>query len=90
VDEVSGVAGLARAELAVPAALPPGEERDVRARGPLAVAEVEVVGARVVVVHGALDELQAERPDVEVGVVLRVASDGRDVVESGGGRHTPP
>jgi hypothetical protein len=61
----------------------PGEERQDRARGPHAVAVVQVVGPRVVEVHGPLHEAQPEQPHVEVHVALRIAADRGDVVDAG-------
>ena len=52
---------------------------------PSVVAEVEVVGAGVVEVDGALDEAEAEDLGVEVEVGLGVGGDGGDVVETDDG-----
>ena len=52
---------------------------------PSVIAEVEVVGAGVVEVDGALDEAEAEAFGVEVEVGLRVGGDGGDVVETDDG-----
>ena len=63
----------------------PGEEGEDGARGAEVVAEVEVVGAGVVEVDGALDEAEAEALGVEVEVGLGVGGDGGDVVETDDG-----
>ena len=63
----------------------PGEEGHDGAWGAGVVAEVEVVGAGVVEVDGALDEAEAEDLGVEVEVLLGVGGDGGDVVEAGDG-----
>ena len=52
---------------------------------PSVVAEVEVVGAGVVEVDGALDEAEAEDLGVEVEVGLGVGGDGGDVVKTDDG-----
>src|SRR5690606_41843831 len=66
---------------AAPRARPGEEGHDRPGRADL-VAEVEVVGLRVVEVHRALDEPQPEEPDVEIEVPLRVARDRGDVVDA--------
>ena len=58
------------------------EEGQVAPGASLLVGVEEVVDGRVVLVHGLLDEPQAEDADVEVDVSRRVAGDGRDVVDS--------
>ena len=63
----------------------PGEEGEDGAGGAEVVAEVEVVGAGVVEVDGALDEAEAEDLGVEVEVGLGVGGDGGDVVETDDG-----
>ena len=60
----------------------PGEERHERAGAASLVAVVEVVRAGVVEVDGLLDESQPEAADVEVDVLLRVARDSGDVVQT--------
>src|SRR5690606_12424513 len=66
---------------AAPRARPGEEGHDRPGRADL-VAEVEVVGLRVVEVHRALDEPQPEEPDVEIEVPLRIARDRGDVVDA--------
>ena len=70
----------------------PGEEGEDGAGRAGVVAEVEVVGAGVVEVDGALDEAEAEAFGVEVEIGLRVGGDGGDVVETDDGlcRHVGP
>ncbi len=63
----------------------PWEEGEDGAGGAEVVAEVEVVGAGVVEVDGALDEAEAEALGVEVEVRLRVGGDGGDMVETDDG-----
>ncbi len=63
----------------------PGEEGEDGAGGAEVVAEVEVVGAGVVEVDGALDEAEAEALGIEVEVGLGVGGDGSDVVETDDG-----
>ena len=63
----------------------PGEEGEDGAGGAEVVAEVEVVGAGVVEVDGALDEAEAEDLGVEVEVGLGVGGDGGDVVKTDDG-----
>jgi hypothetical protein len=58
------------------------EERQVTSRAPLLVGVEEVVDGRVVLVHGFLDEPEAEDAHVEVDVARRVGRDARDVVDS--------
>jgi len=60
----------------------PGEEGHDGAGGAGVVAEVEVVGAGVVEVDGALDQAETEDLGVEVQVALWVGGDGGDVVEA--------
>jgi hypothetical protein len=60
----------------------PQEERHDAARVADVIAEVEVVGLGIVEVDGTLDEAQAEHPDVEVEVALRVAGDRGDVMDA--------
>src|SRR5260221_497144 len=51
------------------------------------IAEVEMVGLRVIEVHGAFDEPETEQPHVEVEIALRVARDRGDVVDAEDARH---
>jgi hypothetical protein len=60
----------------------PWEEGHDGAGGAGVVAEVEVVGAGIVEVDGALDQAEAEDLGVEVEVALRVRRDGGDMVEA--------
>jgi len=70
----------ARAEVPAPG-VRPREEREQGTRPAKFVAEVEVVGARVVEVDGLLDEVKADRP-VEVDRPARIGADGRDVMKN--------
>src|SRR5215204_7611808 len=76
-----------RHDLARPAPAPrgvrPGEEGHGSAGCAHLIPVVEVVGARVVEVHGLVDEPQAQAPLVEVHVALRIAAYGRHVVDAG-------
>ncbi len=51
------------------------------------VAEVEMVRLRIVEIHGALDQPEAEQPHVEVEVLLRVTRDCGDVMDAEDVRH---
>src|SRR5205085_11272260 len=74
----------------LPAALPaapcigPGKESKNATRGPCFVAEVKMVGRRVVEIHCALDQSQAEDAGVEIEVALRVAGDAGYMMNAGG------
>src|SRR6266496_2197303 len=60
----------------------PGEEgQDAAGRADL-VAEVEVIGLRVVEVHRTLDQAEPEQAGVEIQVSLRVTRDGGDVMKA--------
>jgi hypothetical protein len=59
-----------------------GEERDQAAGTSLCIAIVEMVCGGVVEVDGLLHQPQAEDPRIEVHVLLRVASDGADVMNA--------
>jgi hypothetical protein len=61
----------------------PREKGKDRAGSADAIAVVEVVGGRVVEVHGALDEPQAEHVRVEIDVATGITGDGGDMVEAG-------
>ena len=78
---VGDFAGLAGAAAAGRHMLP-GEEREDGAGRALLVAEVEVVGARVVEVDGALEKAQAQDLGVEVEIAPGVARNGRDMVQA--------
>ena len=58
------------------------EEGQVASGAPLLVGVEEVVDGRVVLVHGLLDEPEAEDANVEVDVAGRVGGDARDVVDA--------
>src|SRR6266851_964222 len=60
----------------------PGEEGHDAPRSAHLIAVVEMVCLRIVEIYGALDESEAEQPDVEVEVALRVARDRGDVVDA--------
>jgi len=61
----------------------PGKERENAPRIPLFVAEVEVIGRRVVKVYGSLYEPEAEDSGVEIEISLGVTRDTGDVVNTG-------
>src|SRR5450759_4922928 len=48
------------------------------------IAEVEMIGGRIVEVHGALDEPQPEDAGVEIEISLRIARDTGNVMNAGG------
>src|SRR5207245_10232151 len=56
----------------------PGEEGHDASRSAHLIAVVEMVCLRIVEIHGALDESEAEQPDVEVEVALGVARERGD------------
>src|SRR5260370_2525937 len=60
----------------------PGAEGHDTPRRAHVIAVVEMVSLRIVEVHGALDEPEAEQPDVEVEVALGVARDRGDVMNA--------
>src|SRR6266404_5109431 len=60
----------------------PGEESHDTPRSAHVIAVVEMVCLRIVEIHGALDEPEAEQPDVEVEVALGVARDRGDVMDA--------
>ncbi len=68
----------------------PRKERHDPARGADLVTVVQVVALRIVEVHRALHESQAEHAGVEVDVALRVARDRADVVQAGDDGHGGP
>jgi hypothetical protein len=63
----------------------PWEEGEDGSGGACVVAKVEVIGAGIVEVDGALDESQAENLGVEVEIALCVGGDGGDVMEANDG-----
>src|SRR5213083_1663529 len=65
----------------------PGEEGHDAPRIADLVAEVEMVGLRIVEIHGALHQPEAEQPHVEVEVLLRVTRDRGDVMDAEDARH---
>ncbi len=58
------------------------------------VAEIEVIGAGIVEVHGLLHQPQAEDARIEIEIALRRTGDGGDVVDTVGvglgGHEVPP
>src|SRR6267143_694890 len=60
----------------------PGEEGHDASRSAHLIAVVEMVCLRIVEIHGALDEPEAEQPHVEVEVALGVARDRGDVMDA--------
>src|SRR5437899_6325444 len=65
----------------------PGEEGHDAPRIADLIAEVEMVGLRIVEVHGALHQPETEQPHVEVEVLLRVTRDRGDVMDAEDARH---
>ena len=63
----------------------PGKEGEDRAGRSSIVAEIKMVGARVVEINGALDEAEAQNIGVEIQIPLRIGSDGSDVVKTNNG-----
>jgi hypothetical protein len=61
----------------------PGKERKDTPRTSLLIAEVEVIGGRVVEVYGTLDEPKAEDSGVEIEISLGIAGDTGNVVNTG-------
>src|SRR5436190_23812758 len=76
---------LARSNDASRRVRPRKEGQDRAGRADL-VAEVKVVRAGIVEVHGELDESQAEDRRVKVQVALRITGDGGDVMNPGNRR----
>src|SRR6059036_369798 len=69
----------------------PAEEGHRRAGRTHIVGKVEVVRIRHVLVDALLDEPEAQHANVEVDVLLDVAGDARDVVDTGNARgHASP
>ncbi len=64
--------------------VPPGKERQQRAGRTGLVPVVEVVGTRIVEVHGGLHEPEPERAQVEVGIAPGIARYRGDVVQPAG------
>ena len=62
----------------------PGKERQDRAGPARLVPIVEVVGARIVEVHGLLDQPQPEHAGVEVEVAARRSGDRRHMMDAVG------
>src|SRR5881396_1330776 len=60
----------------------PGEEGHDAPRSADLIAEVEMVGLRIVEIHGALHQPEAEQPHVEVEVLLLVTRDRGDVMDA--------
>lgn len=76
-----GDADLPRADPTAPAARPGKEGQDGAGKAAL-VAVLEVIRPRIVEVDRALDEAKPQDPGVEVEIPLRVAADGRDVMNA--------
>ena len=81
-DLEGGGDGLAGAGAAFADVRPRKEGKD-GAGGAVSIAVIEVVGAGIVEVDGLFDEAEAEYAAVEVDILLRIAGDGGDVVNSG-------
>ena len=60
----------------------PGEESDDAARVAGFISKIEVIGARIVKIHGEFHEPQAQDATVEIQVALRIARYCGDVVYS--------
>ncbi len=60
----------------------PFEKSHQRARTPLLIPEVEVIGSGIVKVDGLLHELQAEDLRVEIDRALGVGTDCREMMET--------
>src|ERR1700704_3299335 len=61
----------------------PGEKSQNAARRSGLVAEIEMIGCRIVEVHGALDEPHAEDTGIEIEISLRIARDTGNVMNAG-------
>src|SRR6188472_2197917 len=48
----------------------------------VSIAEIKMVGARIIKIHRTLHEAQTEKPDVKVEVPLRIRGDRSDVMQS--------
>ena len=79
-----GLLRLADAEVARRGMLP-GKEGQDGAGLALLVAIIKVIGARIVEIHGLLDQPQPERAGVEVQIAVGAARNGRDVMDAGHG-----
>src|SRR6185295_5029825 len=67
--------------------LRPGKEGQIGAGVTLGIGVEEVIRVGHVLVDGALDQAKAERPGVEVQVLLGIPADGRDVMDAVDGAH---
>jgi hypothetical protein len=65
----------------------PGKEREQAPGRSVLVAEIEMIGLRIVEVDGALDQPEAQDAGVEIEVALRIAGDRGDVVDAQHPRH---
>jgi len=72
------------AALSSPSRIRPGEKSENAARSSSYVAEVEVIGGRIVEVYRALDQPEAEGAGVEIQISLGVARNAGDVMNTGG------
>src|SRR2546423_2839427 len=79
-----GCDGNLPAALSAAPCIGPGKESKNATRGPRFVAEVKMVGRRIVEIHGALDQSQAKDAGVEIEIALRVAGDAGYVMNAGG------
>src|SRR6059058_6127052 len=68
-----GCDGHLPAALSAAPCIGPGKESKNATRSPRFVAEVKMVGRRIVEIHGALDQSQAEDAGVEIEIALRDA-----------------
>jgi hypothetical protein len=46
------------------------------------IAEVKMIGSRIIKIHRALHETQAKKPDIKIEVPLRIARNRSDVMKS--------
>src|SRR5215210_5676564 len=78
-----GSNGYLASTLSTAASIRPGEECENASRISLLVAEIEVIGGRIVEVYGALDEPEPKNTGVEVEIPLRITGNASDMVNSG-------
>ena len=68
--------------LAAPSGTGPWKESQNRSRIALTISKVEMVSRGIVEIHGSLDEPHAEDAGIEVEILLGVAGDRRDVMNT--------
>jgi hypothetical protein len=64
-----------------PARAGPGKKSQYRPGRPNGVPEIEMVGRGIIEIDGPLNQPQPKRADVEIKRPLRIAGDGRDMME---------